>query len=102
MNNEKDSSAKALPDSHKAHTIDVPEDLPQKRTNYRELDHLRGTETGERQRATVPGGWEGTDDATSTAASDIPKSMREEDEPNISDSLLVEFPGKPPEGTFPN
>lgn len=39
--------------------------------NPRELSDVIGGSTGERDRDVVPGGWAGTDDATSTAPSDL-------------------------------
>jgi hypothetical protein len=36
------------------------------------LGQVMGTQTGEEDRDTVAGGWQGTDDATSTAPSDMP------------------------------
>jgi hypothetical protein len=46
-----------------------------------DLRHTVGSATGEEDHDTVPGGWEGTDDATSTAPSDIfpPKRMTGDD-----------------------
>ncbi len=35
------------------------------------LEETMGSETGEAERSTVAGGWAGTDDATSTAPSDL-------------------------------
>ncbi len=52
-----------------------------------DLSHTVGGETGEEDRDTVPGGWEGTDDATSTAPSDLfpPVPLPKQDEYKESD-----------------
>jgi hypothetical protein len=44
------------------------------------LGSLVGTTTGEADRDTVAGGWEGTDDATSTAPSDLSKHTVDQDQ----------------------
>jgi hypothetical protein len=41
-----------------------------------ELGEIVGTSTGEGDRDVIPGGWEGTDDATSTAPSDLSQPPR--------------------------
>lgn len=50
-----------------------PDDRPaDKRLSHgQELSDVVGTSTGEGDREVAPGGWEGTDDATSTAISDL-------------------------------
>jgi hypothetical protein len=45
-----------------------------------ELGSLVGTTTGGTDRDTVAGGWEGTDDATSTAPSDLSRPILDPDE----------------------
>ena len=44
------------------------------------LGEVMGTSTGEEDRDSVPGGWEGTDDATSTAPSDLTPETRDSEE----------------------
>jgi hypothetical protein len=54
-----------------------------------DLGITKGSTTGEVANATVPGGWEGTDDATSTAPSDLSRIPREEDTVPVEEKLQV-------------
>mgnify|MGYP000340704880 CR=1 FL=1 len=47
---------------------------------HRTLGEIVGGQSGEADQDTVPGGWQGTDDATSTAPSDIPPVRLSADE----------------------
>jgi hypothetical protein len=47
-----------------------------RRTRRDDLGEIRGGSTGEADQDIVPGGWEGTDDATSTAPSDLSPELQ--------------------------
>ena len=75
------------------------------------LGTIVGSATGERDRDPMGGGWEGTDDANSTAPSDLsdisksptgrirdPDIQKEADDPgNLSEMEEIDFPAWPPE-----
>lgn len=49
---------------------------PEPFTVNEDLNRTWGSSTGNEENATEPGGWAGTDDATSTAPSDMPTNTR--------------------------
>lgn len=74
-----------------------------------DLSQILGSTTGEPDRDTVPGGWDGTDDATSTAPSDLcsPANQTQADGPEEGavegyveglDGTIVDIKGTPVDG----